>query len=61
MATKRKHGSKSEKLRKITKTGKYTYYVTIPADFIEKLGWRERQLVEVAMEGTQLVIKDHKR
>ena len=32
-----------KEVRKITKTGKYTYYVTIPTEYIEELGWRLKQ------------------
>ncbi|MBN1781038.1 AbrB/MazE/SpoVT family DNA-binding domain-containing protein [bacterium] len=54
----RKHGDGSEKIRKITKTGSYTYYVTIPKSYMDELGWRERQLVEVNIENGRLVISD---
>ena len=57
MATKRKHGSGSETTRKLTKTGAYTYYVTIPKDFIDELGWRERHTLKVKKVGKKLVIE----
>ena len=53
----RKHGSKRESIRKITKTGDYTYYVTIPKVELEHLGWRERQKVRVRRIGKRLVIE----
>lgn len=53
----RKHGSKRESTRKITKTGTYTYYVTIPKEELETLGWRERQNVVVKRIGKRLVIE----
>lgn len=61
MATTRQQGSKSEPVRKITKTGKYTYYVTIPKVFIDDLGWRERQRVVVTQERDKIVIRDWKK
>ena len=44
-------------IRKITKTGDYTYYVTIPKVELERLGWRERQKVTVKRVGKRLVIE----
>jgi len=54
-------GSKSEPVRKITKTGTYTYYVTIPKALIDELGWRERQKVVVVKSGDTVVIRDWKK
>ena len=56
-AKKRIHGSKTETTRKLTKTGSYTYYVTIPKVFIDELGWKERQNVTVKKVGTKIVIE----
>jgi bifunctional DNA-binding transcriptional regulator/antitoxin component of YhaV-PrlF toxin-antitoxin module len=56
MSAQRKHGSGSESIRKITKTGEYTYYVTIPKADIEALGWRERQKVIVKRVGKKIEI-----
>ena len=58
--TKRIQGSRSEPIRKITKTGNYTYYVTIPKADLDALGWRERQKVLVKRVGKKLVIEDWK-
>ena len=46
--------------RKLTKTGDYTYYVTIPKDYIEKLGWRVKQKVVVKLSGKKIIIEDWK-
>ena len=48
-----------EAIRKITKTGNYTYYVTIPKADIDALGWRERQRVVVRRVGKRLTIEDY--
>ena len=56
-----KHGNPREKIRKITKAGFYSYYVTIPKVMIEELGWRERQKVVVDRRGKKIVIKDWKK
>jgi len=52
-----KHGSKYEEVRKLSKTGTYSYYVTIPKQHIEALGWKEYQELKVSLEGKQIVIK----
>ncbi|MBN1782731.1 AbrB/MazE/SpoVT family DNA-binding domain-containing protein [bacterium] len=59
--TQRRHGSGSEKIRKLSKTGRYSYYITMPKSFIDRLGWRERQLVTVEMEDDHLIIRDWKK
>ncbi len=56
----RRQGSKNEAIRKLTKTGEYTYYVTIPKSYISDLGWRERQRLIVKKVGKRLIIKDWK-
>ena len=54
-------GSKTEPVRKITKTGTYTYYVTIPKAMIDELGWKERQKVVVEKSGETVIIRDWKK
>ena len=54
----RKHGSRFETIRKLSKTGTYTYYVTIPKSYIDQLGWRERQRLIVELEGERLIVRD---
>ena len=49
-----------QKVRKITKTGKYTYYVTIPREYIAELGWRKKQKVAVRLEDKKIIIEDWK-
>ena len=58
MARKRIPGSKSEIIRKLSKTGQYTYYVTIPKSYIRALKWKERQRLLVEMEGDRLIVRD---
>jgi hypothetical protein len=53
--------SRSGAVRKITKTGTYTYYITLPKVAITELGWRARQKVVVKRVGKRLVIEDWKR
>ena len=48
---------KDEAVRKITRTGGYTYYVTIPKDELDELGWREGEKVQVHRKGTRIIIE----
>jgi hypothetical protein len=47
-----------QRTRKLTRTGKVSYSVNIPKDFINKLRWRERQRLTVKLIGKRIVIKD---
>ena len=49
---------KSKEVRKLTKTGDYTYYVTIPREFISELGWKKKQKVMVKRVGQRIIIED---
>jgi len=48
-------------IRKISKTGTYTYYVTIPREYIEQLGWRKKQKVVITKVGEKIIIEDWKK
>ncbi len=48
-------------VRKLTKSGKYTLFVTLPKDEIDALGWRARQKVTISRSGNKLIIEDWKR
>ena len=51
--------NESEKTRrKLLKTGEYTYMLTLPKEWIKKLGWRSKQAVELELKGKQITIKD---
>jgi len=58
MPRRSKRGDKREPIRKITKAGQYSYYVTIPKAEIEALGWRKGQKVVVRRSGKRIVIED---
>ena len=49
---------KDKIIRKITKTGDYTYYITIPREFISELAWRKKQKVVVQKIDKKIVIED---
>jgi len=46
--------------RKLTMTGDYTYYVTIPKEYIEELGWSAKQKVVVKLTGKKITIENSK-
>jgi bifunctional DNA-binding transcriptional regulator/antitoxin component of YhaV-PrlF toxin-antitoxin module len=46
-----------KEIRKI-QNSKRSYYITIPIEYIRKLGWRERQKVVVKKRGQKLTIQD---
>lgn len=48
----------SEPIRKLTKTGGSSYYVTLPLDYIREFGWREGQKVVVKKRGSKITIED---
>jgi bifunctional DNA-binding transcriptional regulator/antitoxin component of YhaV-PrlF toxin-antitoxin module len=48
-----------ENIRKIQKS-KRSYYVTLPIEYVRKLGWREQQKVVVHKPGKRLMIEDFK-
>ncbi len=45
-------------IRKLTKQGKYSYYVTLPKELVKKLHWKERQKLVVRKYGNGILIKD---
>jgi bifunctional DNA-binding transcriptional regulator/antitoxin component of YhaV-PrlF toxin-antitoxin module len=47
--------------RKLTMTGKYSYYVTIPREYIEVLGWRKKQKLTLKLSGKKIIIEDWKK
>ncbi len=52
---------KNKKVRKLTMTGQYTYYATIPKEFIQALGWRKKQKLTVRLSGRKIIIEDWKK
>ncbi|MFC1646613.1 hypothetical protein ACFL2Y_05515 [Candidatus Omnitrophota bacterium] len=49
-----------EDVRKLTVTGKTTYYVTIPQGMIRELKWRRGEKKVVRKEGKRIIIEDWK-
>lgn len=52
---------KDASIRKINKTGDYSYYVTIPKEYIDKLKWRKGQKITVDLEDDNIILKDWKK
>lgn len=52
--------SKDDSVRVITKTGGYTYYVTLPKEELAALGWREGEKVLVSRKGKRITIEKKK-
>ncbi len=49
---------KDRNIRKITRVGKGSLAVTLPLDYLEGLGWREKQKVVVKKIKGGLLIRD---
>ena len=49
---------KNKNIRKIIKNGRGSYYVNIPKDIREELGWKERQKVVVRCSGKRIITED---
>ncbi len=51
-----------EDIRKLQKTGNESasYMVTIPKEYIKKLGWKEHQKVVLTLKGEEIRITDWK-
>lgn len=52
---------KDRNVRKINKTGDYSYYITIPREYISDLRWRKGQKVKVEKVGDKVVVADWKK
>jgi len=50
--------SLKKKTRKLTRTGKTSYTVNIPKDFVQVLRWKERQKLNVKLVGKKIVVED---
>lgn len=51
---------KNEHVRKITRVGLRSLSIVIPSEFIDELGWRERQKLSIRRDGKRLIIEDWK-
>jgi antitoxin component of MazEF toxin-antitoxin module len=47
-------------IRKVTRVGKHSLSVVIPADIVRELGIRERQKLVVRRSGQKIIVEDWK-
>lgn len=45
---------------KIIKVGTTSYTLTLPVEFVRHLKWREKQKLNITLEGKKLIIEDWK-
>ncbi|MDP2585768.1 MAG: AbrB/MazE/SpoVT family DNA-binding domain-containing protein [Candidatus Levybacteria bacterium] len=50
----------NKNIRKLSRSGKTSIYVTLPIEIIRKLNWREKQKVVVTQKGNGIWIEDWK-
>jgi hypothetical protein len=50
-----------ESIRKLTKSGEYSYYALLPPEWIRELNWKERQKLVLKKIGKRITIQDWKR
>jgi len=48
----------TEDVRKLTLTGKTTYYTTIPQEMIRELGWKKGEKKVIKLRDKKIVIED---
>ncbi|MDP3244279.1 MAG: hypothetical protein Q8M83_01330 [bacterium] len=54
--------TKSEQnIRKLTRLGKRSLGIILPAAYVQKLRWRERQKVVVRLKGRTLLVRDWRK
>jgi len=57
MKTSRKKTIRPGAVRRLTRTGTYTFYVTIPKRFIEDLEWEQGRWLLIRRNGKRVVIE----
>lgn len=56
----KKHTLSQTRTHKLTVIGGKSYSIVLPIEFVRHLGWRERQKLDVTLDGEQIIIKDWK-
>jgi antitoxin component of MazEF toxin-antitoxin module len=49
---------KDKNIRKLTKVGGATLYVTIPVEMVKQLNWKERQKVVLSLKNKKITVQD---
>ena len=44
--------------RKLLLTGRYTYMLTLPKEWVKKLGWRSKQMLALDLEDNRIILRD---
>ena len=44
--------------RKLLTTGDYTYMLTLPKEWVKKLKWRAKRMMELELKKDRIVIRD---
>jgi len=52
---------KEKVIRKLTKTGRGSRYVVLPKEFLDDLGWRERQKLSIERVSGGIMIRDWRK
>jgi len=52
---------RNTRTHKLTKVGGKSYVVTIPIEFVRHLKWKERQKLNITLDGEKLIIEDWKK
>lgn len=47
--------------RRLTKLGKHSFYVVLPAYMVRGLEWKERMRLSVTLEGEKVVVEKERR
>jgi len=51
---------KNKNVRKLTKTGRGSFYLILPKNILASLGWRERRKLNVSRGKGSIIIRDWK-
>lgn len=54
-------GAPMKETRRLTKLGKHSYYVVVPAYMVRGLKWKERMRLSVALDSDKIVVERERR
>lgn len=50
-----------KEIRRLTKLGKHSYYVVIPAYMVRGLDWKERMRLSVSLDGDKILVEKERK
>jgi bifunctional DNA-binding transcriptional regulator/antitoxin component of YhaV-PrlF toxin-antitoxin module len=56
-----KNSVSDTRTHKLTISGGKSYSIVLPVEFIRHLKWRERQKLDITLDGKKLIIEDWKK